>query len=80
MSNVYYRQQFILYLLSRTNYSQCIQYISVADLEIQKGGFNHWCTKHTKNFLGCHAHFWYVNTLMTHVITVATGTDALVAS
>ena len=31
---------------------------SVADLEIQKGGFSHWRAKRARKFLGCHAHFW----------------------
>jgi len=29
----------------------------VADLEIQNGGFSHWRSKRTENFLGYHAHF-----------------------
>ena len=32
-------------------------YISVADLEIEKGGFSHWRAKRAGHFLGCHAHF-----------------------
>ena len=30
---------------------------TVADLEIQKRGFSHWCAKCARKFLGCHAHF-----------------------
>jgi len=30
---------------------------SVADLEIQKGGFSHWRAKRAGKFLGCHTHF-----------------------
>ena len=30
---------------------------TVADLEIQKGGFSHWRAKPARKFLGCHAHF-----------------------
>ena len=26
--------------------------------KFRKGGVSHWCTKHTRKFLGCHAHFW----------------------
>jgi len=29
----------------------------VVGLEIQKGGFSHWRAKHTRKFLGSHAHF-----------------------
>ena len=52
---------------------------SVADLEIQKGGFSHWRTKHSENFLVATPTSGHVNTFMTHVIIVATCTDALVA-
>jgi len=55
-------------------------YISVADLEIQKGGFSHWRTKRTENFWVATPTSGHVNTFMTHIIIVATGTDALVAS
>ena len=41
-----------LMLLSRLS-----QIRPVADLEIQKGGFNHWRAKRSRKFLGCHAHF-----------------------
>ena len=30
---------------------------TVADLDIQKGGFSHWRAKRVRKFLGCHAHF-----------------------
>ena len=36
--------------------------ISVADLEIQKGGFSHWRAKRARKFLGCHAHFRHAGT------------------
>ena len=31
--------------------------LSVVDLEIQQGGFSHWCTKRSQKFLDRHAHF-----------------------
>ena len=31
--------------------------MTVADLEIQKGGFSHWRAKRASKFWGCHAHF-----------------------
>ena len=36
---------------------QVLPVLSVADLEIQKGGFSHWRAKRARKFLGCHAHF-----------------------
>jgi len=35
----------------------CINWETVADLEIQKGGFSHWRTKCTRKILGCRVHF-----------------------
>ena len=31
---------------------------TVADLEIQNGGFSHWRAKRVRKFFGCHTHFW----------------------
>ena len=43
--------------LKNFDISTMVYGITVADLEIQKGGFSHWRAKHARKFLGCHAHF-----------------------
>ena len=46
-----------LYSFVASHMFSCNLGVSVADLEIQKGGFSRWRAKRACKFLGCHAHF-----------------------